>query len=407
MAPDDLDVNPGEFTLSTLRGGQSAGNRPKRSRRIEESGRGSNSRSTSKSAAHSPKKRHQRSAHQGLASKQSLVERQSRQLPAQDTRSHEKTTQLSQDRADREILPKSDQAATSDRSPRKHSSSEARDRRRNREGNRLKKDLDGQSRRSLRTTEEQLHRNLDLRNGGNKAGKLSGKSRNLKNEDFRRNSRQGRLSRGELGRGVRGKMAPRNGVEDKAKETRPPMPRKDAEHSSGINSRTNGRRQSEEKEGSEEGGGDQGTLVGDMEGFDSDVDDPGLRRLTKPNDLRRNPNSQLDVFRCATPAIDFIRRTGYIKAGKATEERISREMRPNGSLGYWEAGGLREELPASTRVTMLEVARMVEDTSQGDLEGGYEGFINKHLVAMKPRERAVMKQALKDEHQWFKQNFFV
>eukprot|EP00465_Bigelowiella_longifila_P004864 CAMPEP_0185264560 /NCGR_PEP_ID=MMETSP1359-20130426/23881_1 /TAXON_ID=552665 /ORGANISM="Bigelowiella longifila, Strain CCMP242" /LENGTH=176 /DNA_ID=CAMNT_0027853243 /DNA_START=311 /DNA_END=841 /DNA_ORIENTATION=+ len=151
----------------------------------------------------------------------------------------------------------------------------------------------------------------------------------------------------------------------------------------------------------------------DFDGFESDCDDVDLRRIpgSKSSDAVgnwRNPHDQLDMLRCATPVIDFLRKTGYKKAGPKTEARFIGEIRGCANVsGYWDAAGLREELPQGTRVTMLEVMRAVQNKTSSGFQQAYESVVGKHLVAAKAIERDYLWTMFQHEHSWFKARAFI
>jgi len=149
-----------------------------------------------------------------------------------------------------------------------------------------------------------------------------------------------------------------------------------------------------------------------MDELDSDRDEPELRRMPSVSKLEnfRNPILQLDVQRCATPVVDFIRRTGFRKAGKRTESRICSEVRGSTkSSGVWHTETEKKCLPKSLRLTMLEVARAMASkmsSSKCNFEQAFDRTLGKHLAA-KTIEVAYLLRAFEAEQRWFSKKCFV
>uniref|UniRef100_A0A7S2TR51 Uncharacterized protein n=1 Tax=Lotharella oceanica TaxID=641309 RepID=A0A7S2TR51_9EUKA len=152
--------------------------------------------------------------------------------------------------------------------------------------------------------------------------------------------------------------------------------------------------------------------VAALEELDSDRDEPELRRLPSVSKVQnfRNPVIQLDVQRCATPVVDFIRRTGFRKAGKKTESKICSEIRGSTkSPGVWRTQREKKNLPKNLRLTMLEVARAMASkmsTSKYTFEQAFDRTLGKHLAA-KSIEVAYLLRAFEDEQRWFSKKCFV
>ncbi|GAB5362487.1 hypothetical protein AAMO2058_000801100 [Amorphochlora amoebiformis] len=142
--------------------------------------------------------------------------------------------------------------------------------------------------------------------------------------------------------------------------------------------------------------------------FESDRDDADLRRV--PNStlaIWRNPASQVDVVRCAYAVRDFVKRSGFLKMGKKTENKLAIDLRKaDPSIGVWEAPGIQEALPKGTRVTVLEVMRAIVQEAGPSFEVAFDRVLGKHLAA-KPFERKYLEASFTEEYRWMVSKEFI